>query len=87
NGLLLGAAISIIHIVGMNAYHIFETSASNVPLITLSYGISALLSCISIWLTSRYTLPLVRLILSSVIMGIGISASYYVSMLGWNIDL
>ncbi|WP_151819271.1 bifunctional diguanylate cyclase/phosphodiesterase [Acinetobacter seifertii] len=87
NGLLLGAAISIVHIVGMNAYHIFETSASNVPLITFSYGISALLSCISIWLTSRYTLPLVRLILSSVIMGIGISASYYVSMLGWNIDL
>ena len=83
NGLLLAAAISIVHIVGMHAYHLFEAASSNVPLITLAFGISAVLSSVAIWLTSRFTLPIFRLILSSVIMGIGISASYYVSMLGW----
>ncbi|ENF8725121.1 diguanylate cyclase, partial [Acinetobacter baumannii] len=87
NGLLLAAAISIVHIVGMHAYHLFEAASSNVPLITLAFGISAVLSSVAIWLTSRFTLPIFRLILSSVIMGIGISASYYVSMLGWNIDI
>ncbi len=87
NGLLLALAISIVHIVGIQAYHLFDTTNSNIPLIAFSYAISALLSCIAMWLTSRFTLPLFRLILSSIIMGIGISASYYISMLGWNINV
>ncbi len=87
NGLLLASAISIVHIIGIQAYHLFETVNSNIPLITVSFAISALLSCIAMWLTSRFTLPLFRLILSSIIMGIGISASYYISMLGWNINI
>ncbi|MDU6100566.1 MAG: diguanylate cyclase, partial [Acinetobacter sp.] len=87
NGLLLALAISIVHIVGIQAYHLFDTAHSNIPLIAISYAISALLSCIAMWLTSRFTLPLFRLILSSIIMGIGISASYYISMLGWNINV
>ncbi|MDW7585785.1 MHYT domain-containing protein, partial [Acinetobacter baumannii] len=64
NGLLLAAAISIVHIVGMHAYHLFEAASSNVPLITLAFGISAVLSSVAIWLTSRFTLPIFRLILS-----------------------
>ncbi|MFV5444489.1 EAL domain-containing protein [Acinetobacter oleivorans] len=87
NGLLLASAISIVHIIGIQAYHLSETVNSNIPLITVSFAISALLSCIAMWLTSRFTLPLFRLILSSIIMGIGISASYYISMLGWNINI
>ena len=85
--MLLALAISIVHIVGIQAYHLFDTAHSNIPLIAISYAISALLSCIAMWLTSRFTLPLFRLILSSIIMGIGISASYYISMLGWNINV
>ncbi|NUF13602.1 GGDEF domain-containing protein, partial [Acinetobacter oleivorans] len=87
NGLLLASAISIVHIIGIQAYHLSETVNSNIPLITVSFAISALLSCIAMWLTSRFTLPLFRLILSSIIMGIGISASYYISMLGWSINI
>ncbi|NUF24602.1 EAL domain-containing protein [Acinetobacter oleivorans] len=87
NGLLLASAISIVHIIGIQAYHLSETVNSNIPLITVSFAISALLSCIALWLTSRFTLPLFRLILSSIIMGIGISASYYINMLGWSINI
>ena len=87
NSLLLASAISIVHIVGIQAYHLLGTINSNIPLIAVSFVISALLSYIAMWLTSRFTLPLFRLILSSVVMGIGISASYYIVMLGWNIDI
>ncbi|KHN68574.1 diguanylate cyclase [Acinetobacter calcoaceticus] len=87
NSLLLASAISIVHIVGIQAYHLLGTINSNIPLIAVSFAVSALLSYIAMWLTSRFTLPLFRLILSSVVMGIGISASYYISMLGWNIDI
>lgn len=87
NGFLLALAISIVHIIGIQAYHLLDTATSNIPLIIVSYVISALLSCTAMWLTSRFTLPLFRLILSSIIMGIGISASYYISMLGWNINV
>lgn len=87
NSLLLASAISIVHIVGIQAYHLLGTINSNIPLIAVSFAVSALLSYIAMWLTSRFTLPLFRLILSSVVMGIGISASYYIAMLGWNIDI
>jgi len=87
NSLLLASAISIVHIVGIQAYHLLGTINSNIPLIAVSFAISALLSYIAMWLTSRFTLPLFRLVLSSVVMGIGISASYYIAMLGWNIDI
>ncbi|MBJ9721942.1 EAL domain-containing protein [Acinetobacter calcoaceticus] len=87
NSLLLASAISIVHIVGIQAYHLLGTVNSNTPLIAVSFAISALLSYIAMWLTSRFTLPLFRLILSSVVMGIGISASYYIAMLGWNINI
>lgn len=42
NGLLLALAISIVHIVGIQAYHLFDTAHSNIPLIAISYAISAL---------------------------------------------
>ena len=55
NGLLLAAAISIVHIVGMHAYHLFEAASSNVPLITLAFGMCCTFKCRNLADFSFYT--------------------------------
>lgn len=82
SGLILGLAIWIMHFFGMLACH-FPASFSFSPSMTfLSYLIGAAASIFAVWLTTRETLPLSRLILGSFIMGIGISGMHYTGMLG-----
>ena len=83
NGLLLGLAISIVHFVGMHAYNLLTVGFY---LLAASYAVSVFFSCLAIWLTARLTLPLPRLLLSAIVMGLGISASCYINMLASNLD-
>ena len=82
SGLILGFAIWVMHFVGMLACHL-PKGFSFIPSITfISYIIGAAASVFAVWLTTRETLPLSRLLLGSFIMGIGISGMHYTGMVG-----
>ncbi|MBP7880734.1 EAL domain-containing protein [Acinetobacter sp. NIPH 1852] len=81
SGLILGLAIWSMHFVGMLASHLPEGYHFDVGLTVLSYLIGAVASVFAVWLTSRQTLPLARLILGAVFMGLGISGMHYTGMM------
>ncbi|WP_332606346.1 putative bifunctional diguanylate cyclase/phosphodiesterase [Acinetobacter sp. ESBL14] len=80
SGLILGLAIWSMHFVGMLASHLPEGYHFDVNLTILSYLIGAAASVFAVWLTSRRTLPIPRLILGAVFMGLGISGMHYTGM-------
>ncbi|WP_436899540.1 putative bifunctional diguanylate cyclase/phosphodiesterase [Acinetobacter gyllenbergii] len=80
SGLILGLAIWSMHFVGMLASHLPEGYYFDVNLTILSYLIGAAASIFAVWLTSRRTLPIPRLILGAVFMGLGISGMHYTGM-------
>ncbi|MCU4582740.1 EAL domain-containing protein [Acinetobacter gyllenbergii] len=80
SGLILGLAIWSMHFVGMLASHLPEGYHFDVNLTILSYLIGAAASVFAVWLTSRPTLPIPRLILGAVFMGLGISGMHYTGM-------
>lgn len=82
SGLVFGAAIWVMHFVGMLACHLPEGYHFSPSLTFLSYVIAAAASIFAVWLTTRATLPLSRLVLGSFLMGIGISGMHYTGMLG-----
>lgn len=82
SGLVLGFAIWVMHFVGMLACHLPEGYHFSPSVTFLSYVIGAAASIFAVWLTTRETLPLSRLILGSFIMGIGISGMHYTGMVG-----
>ena len=63
---------------GMQSFHL--------GLSLVSYLIAFAASVFAIWLTTRYTLPLFRLTLGAVLMGLGISGMHYTGMLALNIQ-
>ncbi|AXY55723.1 EAL domain-containing protein [Acinetobacter chinensis] len=85
-GALLGAAIWSMHFVGMLACHLPSTYHLDYPLTFVSYVIAFIASTFAVWLTARPTLPLPRLILGAVLMGLGISGMHYTGMMGLILD-
>ncbi|MCH7337609.1 EAL domain-containing protein [Acinetobacter sp. NIPH 2699] len=86
SGLILGLAIWSMHFVGMLASHLPEGYHFDVGLTLLSYLIGAVASIFAVWLTSRQTLPLARLILGAVFMGLGISGMHYTGMMALTVE-
>lgn len=82
SGMIFGLAIWIMHFVGMLACHLPKGYYFDPGLTFFSYIIAALASIFAVWLTTRETLPLGRLILGSLLMGLGISGMHYTGMLG-----
>ena len=85
SGMIFGLAIWAMHFVGMLACHLPEGYSFDPGLTIFSYVIAAITSTFAIWLTTRNTLPLGRLILGAVFMGGGISGMHYVGMMGLNV--
>ncbi|ENW94670.1 putative bifunctional diguanylate cyclase/phosphodiesterase [Acinetobacter dispersus] len=86
SGLILGLAIWSMHFVGMLASHLPEGYSFDVNLTVLSYLIGAAASIFAVWLTSRPTLPIPRLILGAVFMGLGISGMHYTGMAALSVE-
>ena len=84
-GMVFGFAIWSMHFVGMLACHLPKGYSFDLTLTIFSYIIAAIASTFAIWLTTRDTLPIVRLILGAVLMGSGISGMHYVGMMGLQI--
>lgn len=82
SGLIFGFAIWIMHFVGMLACHLPNNYSFATGLTFFSYVIAALASAFAIWLTTRDTLPIGRLVLGAVLMGLGISGMHYTGMMG-----
>ena len=82
SGMVFGFAIWLMHFVGMLACHLPEGYSFSTGLTFFSYIIAALASIFAVWLTTRNTLPLGRLVLGSFLMGIGISGMHYSGMAG-----
>jgi len=86
SGLILGLAIWSMHFVGMLASHLPEGYYFDINLTILSYLIGAAASIFAVWLTSRATLPIPRLILGAVFMGLGISGMHYTGMAALKVE-
>ena len=82
SGAILGVAIWSMHFIGMLACHLPKPYNFDFGLTFVSYIIAFVASTFAIWLTSRDTLPLARLILGAVLMGFGISGMHYTGMMG-----
>ena len=82
----LGCAIWAMHFVGMLACDLPTHSYFDPALTILSFFIAFIASVFSIWLTTRQTLPFLRLVLGSVLMGLGISGMHYTGMMGLIIE-
>ena len=85
SGMIFGLAIWAMHFVGMLACHLPEGYSFDPGLTIFSYVIAAITSTFAIWLTTRQTLPLGRLVLGAALMGGGISGMHYVGMMGLNV--
>lgn len=81
-GMIFGLAIWVMHFVGMLACHFPAGHSFDFGLSLFSYVIAAIASTFAIWLTTRQTLPLGRLVFGAVLMGGGISGMHYVGMMG-----
>lgn len=86
SGALLGAAIWSMHLVGILASQMPSTPSFNYSLTFVSYLIAFVISTFAVWLTTRFTMPLIRLVLGAVLMGVGISGMHYAGMIGITID-
>ncbi|WP_151706568.1 EAL domain-containing protein [Acinetobacter sp. TUM15064] len=86
SGFFLGCAIWAMHFVGMLACDLPIHSYFDPALTILSFFIAFLASIFSIWLTTRNTLPFLRLVLGAVLMGLGISGMHYTGMMGLMIE-
>ncbi|OTG79338.1 diguanylate cyclase [Acinetobacter sp. ANC 5054] len=86
SGAILGAAIWCMHFVGMMASHLPSNHHFDSGLTFISFLIAFVSSTFAVWLTTRPTLPLPRLILGSVLMGLGISGMHYTGMLSLVVD-
>ena len=86
SGLTLGLAISAMHFIGMLASHLPEGYHFDISLTVLSYLIGATASVFAVWLTTRPTLPMLRLILGALFLGLGISGMHYTGMLALSVE-
>ncbi|AMW77864.1 diguanylate cyclase [Acinetobacter sp. TGL-Y2] len=82
SGMIFGFAIWLMHFVGMLACHLPEGYSFSSGLTFFSYIIAMMASTFAVWLITRDTLPLARLVLGSFLMGMGISGMHYIGMMG-----
>ncbi|WP_372403540.1 putative bifunctional diguanylate cyclase/phosphodiesterase [Acinetobacter piscicola] len=85
SGMVFGFAIWAMHFLGLWAGDLPEGYTFDLSLTIISYVIAALASTFAIWLMTRETLPIVRLVLGALLMGLGISGMHYVGMMGLQI--
>lgn len=81
SGAILGFSIWCMHFVGMTASHLPDNTYFDSGLTVTSYIIAFIASTFAIWLTTRQTLPFPRLVLGTVLMGLGISGMHYTGMM------
>lgn len=86
SGLTLGLAIWAMHFIGMLASHLPEGYHFDISLTVLSYLIGATASVFAVWLTTRPALPMLRLILGALFLGLGISGMHYTGMLALSVE-
>lgn len=86
SGLTLGLAIWAMHFIGMLASHLPQGYHFDISLTVLSYLIGATASVFAVWLTTRPTLPMLRLILGALFLGLGISGMHYTGMLALSVE-
>lgn len=86
SGLVLGAAVWCMHFVGMLACHLPANYHFDYLLTFFSYVIAFLAATFAIWLNNQSHLSLLRLLLGSILMGLGISGMHYTGMMGLLID-
>ncbi|NNG74762.1 EAL domain-containing protein [Acinetobacter sp. ANC 5380] len=86
SGCMLGAAIWCMHFMGMLACHLPANYSFDYGLTFLSYVIAFIASTFAVWLTTRATLPFLRLVLGAVLMGLGIAGMHYTGMMGLIVD-
>lgn len=86
SGLLLGAAVWSMHFVGMLACQLPAPYQFDLSFSTLSFVIAFIASTCAVWLTTQSTLPVARLILSGILMGLGISGMHYTGMMGIQVE-
>lgn len=86
SGLTLGLVIWAMHFIGMLASHLPEGYHFDISLTVLSYLIGATASIFAVWLTTRPTLPMPRLILGALFLGLGISGMHYTGMLALSVE-
>ncbi|NHB56498.1 EAL domain-containing protein [Acinetobacter shaoyimingii] len=82
SGLVLGFSIWAMHFIAMLACHLPQGYSFNTSLTFISYVIAAISSTFVIWLTTRASFPITRLISGSILMGIGIAGMHYTGMMG-----
>lgn len=86
SGALLGAAIWSMHFIEVLASQMPGEKSFDYGLVFASYLIAFAASATAVWLTTRFTLPLPRLILGAVLMGAGIAGMHYAGMLGTQVE-
>lgn len=82
SGALVGGAIWGMHFVGMLASEMPSGYSFDYGLTLGSYLVAFVASTFALWLTTRFTMPLARLVLGAVLMGLGIAGMHYVGMMG-----
>lgn len=86
SGATLGAAIWCMHFIGMLACHFPAPYFFDYYLTILSYIIAMLASTFAFWVNRQSSLSLLRLILGSILMGLGISGMHYTGMIGLSVQ-
>ncbi|NNH37753.1 bifunctional diguanylate cyclase/phosphodiesterase [Acinetobacter terrae] len=86
SGCMLGAAIWCMHFMGMLACDLPAEYSFDYGLTFLSYVIAFIASTFAVWLTTRATLPFLRLVLGAVVMGLGIAGMHNTGMMGLIVD-
>ena len=82
SGATSGAAIWCMHFIGMLACDFPAPYYLDYNLTTISYLIAFVSSTFALWLNNRPQLSVVRLVLGSLLMGLGITGMHYVGMMG-----
>lgn len=86
SGFFFGIAIWLMHFIGMLACHLPSGYYFDYTLTIVSLLVAFIASSFAVWLTSQATLTTPKLMLGSVLMGLGISGMHYLGMMGLIID-
>ncbi|AZY49818.1 hypothetical protein C0J09_12205 [Bordetella avium] len=80
----MGLGIWSMHFVGMLAFSLPIPLGYNLPLTVLSLLIAIICSAFALWVVTRRTFPISRLVGAALLMGCGIAAMHYVGMEAMN---
>lgn len=86
SGFFFGIAIWLMHFVGMLACHLPSGYYFDYTLTIVSLLVAFIASSFAVWLTTQDTLTIPKLVLGSVLMGLGISGMHYLGMMGLVIE-